>query len=694
MSDFFGTAPTPGVLTVGPDEPYHTISAAVAAAQDGDTIEVQAGTYINDFPTITHSLTIEGVGGIAYLEATTAPPNDKAIMLVGDDINPSPITVVVKDLGFEGAQISGDLGGNAAGIKLQSGNLTVEDSYFAGNQMGILTGNFTSTSITVQDSEFAGQTGEVNGLSHQLYVGNIGSATVDHNLFLANANGNQIKSRAETSIIENNTIDDGTGSTSYDIDLPNGGTATISGNTIVKGVNDPNTTVIAFGEEGQLWSQDALSVTNNIIDNHLIGHGIGVSNFTSAVADIANNQFYNLPTVAVGPNVQSGNTVLTTEPLVSDVSPITTIPAPTGTGDPTGSTVSTIESDISSHVQTALITWVSHYGSSDFSGFNQAVSDAVNLVENPGSPAPADTQTYAMQGLVTALTSDYSSWQAAQGSAATFTQFVDSQANSIEVSLYGTTSGGSTPPTSTPPPTTTPTGTGEPTGPTVSSIEGDISSHVQSALITWVSHYGSADFSAFNQAVSDAVNVVENPSSPVPADTQSYAIQGLVTALTSDYPSWLAAQGSTATFTQFVNSQASSIEVSLYGTTSGGSTPPTTTTPTGTGEPTGATVSTIEGDISSHVQSALITWVSHYGSADFSPFNQAVSDAVNVVENPSSPVPADTQTYAIQGLVTALTSDYPGWLAAQGSTATFTQFVDSQASSLEQSLYGHSAPSV
>ena len=71
-------------LTVGPGEEYSTLSAAVAASQDGDVIEVNAGTYTNDFPEeIDDSITIEGVGGLASFVATEPPPNEKGILVIG-----------------------------------------------------------------------------------------------------------------------------------------------------------------------------------------------------------------------------------------------------------------------------------------------------------------------------------------------------------------------------------------------------------------------------------------------------------------------------------------------------------------------------------------------------------------------------------------------------------------------------------
>ena len=62
-------------LTVGSGAgfDYSTLASAVAASQDGDVIQVQAGTYTNDFAEITTSITIEGVGGMVNLVATDTP---------------------------------------------------------------------------------------------------------------------------------------------------------------------------------------------------------------------------------------------------------------------------------------------------------------------------------------------------------------------------------------------------------------------------------------------------------------------------------------------------------------------------------------------------------------------------------------------------------------------------------------------
>ena len=51
------------VLTVGQGEQFSTIAAAVGAAGSGDTIDVNAGSYTDDFLTIEQNLTLQAVGG-------------------------------------------------------------------------------------------------------------------------------------------------------------------------------------------------------------------------------------------------------------------------------------------------------------------------------------------------------------------------------------------------------------------------------------------------------------------------------------------------------------------------------------------------------------------------------------------------------------------------------------------------------
>src|SRR4030095_7395500 len=122
------------ILTVGAGQQYATLSAAVALSQDGDTIYVKAGTYLNDFAVINTKVTIIGVGGMAHFvsDGTVAIPNGKAIFTTTTD-------VTLDHIEFSGASVPD---GNGAGIRYEGGDLVVTNSYFHGNEMGILSAPF------------------------------------------------------------------------------------------------------------------------------------------------------------------------------------------------------------------------------------------------------------------------------------------------------------------------------------------------------------------------------------------------------------------------------------------------------------------------------------------------------------------------------------------------------------------------
>src|SRR5947208_2075319 len=74
------TLPT---LTVGAGQQFGSINPAIAAANSGDTIQVQAGTYTNDTASITKSVNLQAVGGPVILNETASIPNDKGILVAG-----------------------------------------------------------------------------------------------------------------------------------------------------------------------------------------------------------------------------------------------------------------------------------------------------------------------------------------------------------------------------------------------------------------------------------------------------------------------------------------------------------------------------------------------------------------------------------------------------------------------------------
>lgn len=314
------------ILTVGSGQQYSTIAAAVNAAQSGDTVNVQAGTYRDDFVNIQKDLTLHAVGGSVTMQATVQPTNGKAILTEGG----SGVTVNIDGFAFTGASVPDQ---NGAGIRYEGGTLNVTNSHFYNNENGILGGADPNGVIRIDHSEFDHNGINGDGHTHNMYIGDIASFSLT-NSFSHDANiGHEVKSRAENNTITGNTILDNNSSSSYEIDLPNAGNSVISGNTIEQGPNSQNPNIIAYGEEGN-WHGTSLSVTGNTIVNDM-GRGPALWNATGTTAAFANNSVYGFGGNALvnGRADQSGTTVLNSRPTLVQSVPanatFTPVPAPT-----------------------------------------------------------------------------------------------------------------------------------------------------------------------------------------------------------------------------------------------------------------------------------------------------------------------------------------------------------------------------
>ncbi len=301
------------ILTVGKGEMFATLGAAIAASHNGDVIEVQAGTYVNDFAEISTNIKIIGVGGMVNLVATEAPPNGKAILVT--DAN-----VEIDNVSFSGVTVPD---GNGAGIRYEQGNLVLDNDYFFDNQDGLLSAPNQTGTITINQCEFANN-GSGTGQTHNLYVGDIAQLTVENSYFTGAVVGHEIKSRAANTLILDNVIADGpTAPTSYSIDLPDGGQAVIQGNYIEKGPNAQNDTMIHFGGEGLPYAGSSLVVTGNTLVNDLQNsNATGLTNATGSVATISNNVVVGLSAtqLAHGPYIATGNVDASGKPIANSSS--------------------------------------------------------------------------------------------------------------------------------------------------------------------------------------------------------------------------------------------------------------------------------------------------------------------------------------------------------------------------------------
>src|SRR6516225_5368874 len=110
-------------LTVGPGQQFTTIEAAVQASNPGDTIDVNAGAYNDDFLGIYQNLTLQAVGGEVVMTEDTSPDNGKAMI---DEGGPG-VSVTINDFDISGVAV-GDQ--NGAAIRYEGGNLTLNQDYF------------------------------------------------------------------------------------------------------------------------------------------------------------------------------------------------------------------------------------------------------------------------------------------------------------------------------------------------------------------------------------------------------------------------------------------------------------------------------------------------------------------------------------------------------------------------------------
>ena len=278
-------------LNVGAGQAYATLAEAVSASRDGDVIAVQAGTYVNDFATISTNISIVGVGGMANFVANAEPPNGKGILVTQSD-------VTIENLSFSGATVPD---GNGAGIRYDSGNLVIKNSYFHDNQNGLLANADPDGTIRITGSEFA-DNGAGDGYTHNLYVNDIASLVIDDSYFHDAIVGHQIKSRAQSTTVTNSRIYDGSGTGSYSIDLPNGGVGVIRNNIIQQGPNSDNPGIIHYGGESEAYAGSSLTIADNVVVNDLSSSSARLlSNATTVTASMSGNEVSASPRIRSSP---------------------------------------------------------------------------------------------------------------------------------------------------------------------------------------------------------------------------------------------------------------------------------------------------------------------------------------------------------------------------------------------------------
>ncbi|MBY0577868.1 MAG: hypothetical protein K2P57_02355 [Burkholderiales bacterium] len=288
------------VLHVGPKERYHAPSDAAAAAGDGDSVEIEAGTYRGDVAVWrANGLTLRGVNGRPVLDASGQSAEGKAIWVIKGDFT------TVDNIAFVGAKVRD---GNGAGIRQEGRDLVVRRCLFRDNQEGLLSGANPQSSIYIEDTEFA-HNGSGNGYSHNLYIGEIGKLVVKRSYLHDAVVGHNLKSRAlENVVMDNRFADEKEGNSSYAAEFPNGGQVLFAFNVIQKGPKAENLTLVSYGAEGLRASGNAfVAKGNTFINQHAMGGRFIFIAPKTQKTELIGNIFVGNGTVPDLPEIQQRN---------------------------------------------------------------------------------------------------------------------------------------------------------------------------------------------------------------------------------------------------------------------------------------------------------------------------------------------------------------------------------------------------
>ncbi|WP_425257625.1 hypothetical protein ACPOLB_19160 [Rubrivivax sp. RP6-9] len=242
-------------LLVGPEGVPYKFSDAVAAAKDGDVIDVLPGDYKGETVTLPPvKLTIRGVGQRPVFRAEGRP----MLTLRGG-------ALTVENIEFRGARANDASG---AGIRLESGRLLVRRCAFFDNEHGIWTGNDEAAQLDIEDSVF-GDAPRIEGqLPHLLLVGRIARLRITGSRFHNGYEAHLVKSSARENDIRYNLLADGPGGeASYEVELPLGGMAWLVGNVIEQADGSRHPVVVSYGAEGRHWPQNQLYLSHNTLVN-------------------------------------------------------------------------------------------------------------------------------------------------------------------------------------------------------------------------------------------------------------------------------------------------------------------------------------------------------------------------------------------------------------------------------------------
>jgi hypothetical protein len=283
----------PRVLEVGQGRPFPLPSAAAAAARSGDVIRIAPGSYEDCAVWRADGLVIEGRDAERVIIGNRTCGEKGVFVIAANDVTVRGVTLV-------GAR---SVHSNGAGIRAEGINLTVERVHFLRNENGILHAGVRRGALIVRDSVFTGNGSCEQACAHGIYAGQLELLRVESSRFRGSREGHHVKSRAHTTEILTSSIEDGPeGTSSYLIDIPNGGSVLLRGNQLSKGARSSNrSTAISIGAEGVDRSTPEIRIESNVLSLEGNYRTVFVTNQTATPALLRGNKLPQAVTPLRGP---------------------------------------------------------------------------------------------------------------------------------------------------------------------------------------------------------------------------------------------------------------------------------------------------------------------------------------------------------------------------------------------------------
>ena len=261
---------------------FQSLQEAKSAIKDGSQIYLKAGIYTKGIYIKANNINIIGEKNVIFDDA--AINGKAALVLTGDN-------VLVESIECRNMHVRDK---NGACIRFEGKNLTLRDIYAHDSQSGVMTSR-NNGFVNIEHSKFErlGGKGTGRGYAHGVYI-KAKELYINNSIFLSTkGEGTAVKSRSESTIIENSIIASLEAKDSRLIDVSNKGELIIKNSILQQGNHSSNSQLIGYGLEGgeSEYKKNRIDVRDNLflLDRKSANVIIKYKNVSEKNVQITNN---------------------------------------------------------------------------------------------------------------------------------------------------------------------------------------------------------------------------------------------------------------------------------------------------------------------------------------------------------------------------------------------------------------------